>query len=339
MSTVVDAEARLAELERLVPTPGRALAHDVISEIGREAAAYEAALDRFAAEGETEKALRVGVRLAWYWLANGRFAEGQKRLLALIDAEGDATALLRAQALERAGTFAFEQGATDQAEALFEQSLTLAREARDDMAEATALGSLARCALMQGNLEAARERARACEQIHLARNDEPALDFPRHVLAYADYVAGDDERARTGFEQTLAAARRLGNRRAAARELTNLCSVETRAGNLDRAQELGEEALRTALEIDNPHLLTYCVINLAGVASARGDHKRAAGLFGVGDAMMAEFGMALNPGTAIEYKRHTESTRTALGDEEYARAVQAGGELDRDAAVAEALSR
>jgi len=339
VSTVVDAEARLAELERLVPTPGRALAHDVISEIGREAAAYEAALDRFAAEGETEKALRVGVRLAWYWLANGRFAEGQKRLLALIDAEGDAPALLRAQALERAGTFAFEQGATDQAEALFEQSLALAREARDDMAEATALGSLARCALMQGNLEAARERARACEQIHLARNDEPALDFPRHVLAYADYVAGDDERARTGFEQTLAAARRLGNRRAAARELTNLCSVETRAGNLDRAQELGEEALRTALEIDNPHLLTYCVINLAGVASARGDHKRAAGLFGVGDAMMAEFGMALNPGTAIEYKRHTESTRTALGDEEYARAVQAGGELDRDAAVAEALSR
>ena len=337
VASAVDADARLEQLERLVPTAGRPLP-DVLAAINRDGDAYEAALDQFAADGQTEKALRIAVRLAWHWLTNGRLAEGQRRLLSLLEADGNLPAELRAEALEKAATFAFEQGAADEARARFEESLAAARSAGDDVTAATALGGLARCALMAGDLETARERARACEAIHRARNDEAALDFPLHILAYADYIAGDDDRARAGFEGTLESARRLGNRRAVARELTNLCSVETRAGNLDRAQELGQEALRTALEIKNPHLATYCVINLAGVASARGDHERAAQLFGAGEAMMDEYGMALNPGTAIEYERHTERTRAALGDEAYERAVQAGRERDRDAAAEYALS-
>ena len=336
MSATVDADARLEHLERLLPTPRRP-PDDVLAEIRRDADVYERALDHFAADGEVERALRIAVRIAWYWLTSGRFAEGQKRLLDLLDADGAVAPDLRAQALERAGTFAFEQGANDEARSLFEQSLGFARESGDDAAEATALGSLARCALMQGDLDTARERARACEAIHERRSDEAALDFPRHILAYADYIAGDDDRARAGFEQTLGAARRLGNRRAVGRELTNLCSVETRAGNLERARELGEEALRTAIELDNPHLLTYCVVNLAGVASARGDHERAAGLFGAADAMMEKFGMALYPGTAIEYERHSERTRAAIGEAEFERSARAGRELDRESVVEFAL--
>jgi tetratricopeptide (TPR) repeat protein len=221
---------------------------------------------------------------------------------------------------------------------LFEQSLAAARAARDEIAEATAYGGLARCALMAGDLDLARRHARACERIHRARGDEGALDYPLHVLAYADYIAGDDERARAGFEEALELNRRLGNRRAVARELTNLGSVETRAGNPERAQQLSDEALRLALEIENPLLVTYCVINLAGVASARGGHERAARLLGAGEAMMEAAGMILNPGTAIEYERHVDRTRTALGEAEYERAVRAGRELDRAAAIQYAIS-
>jgi hypothetical protein len=130
----------------------------------------------------------------------------------------------------------------------------------------------------------------------------------------------------------------LGNRRAVARELTNLGSVETRAGNLERAQQLCDEALRLALEIENPLLVTYCVTNLAGVASARGEHERAARLLGAGQVMIEAAAMTLNPGTAIEYERYVERTRTALGEMQYERAVRAGRELDRDAAIDYALS-
>lgn len=337
MSTVADADERLARIERLAPRPGLPIMSEVVAEIAREAESYVAALDRFAADGRAEDGLRLAVRLAPYWNAHGLFAEGRARLLALLEAAAQISPTLHAQALERIGTLTFEQGSNEDARSLFEQSLTAARDAGDEIAEAAAYGGLARCALMAGDLDVARRHARACEQIHRARADERALDYPLHILAYADYIAGDDERARAGFEETLELNRRLGNRRAVARELTNLGSVETRAGNLERAQQLCDEELRLALEIENPLLVTYCVINLAGVASARGQHERAARLLGAGEAMMEAAGMTLNPGTAIEYERHVARTRTALGEAEYKRAVRAGRELDRNAAIEYAI--
>jgi hypothetical protein len=79
------------------------------------------------------------------------------------------------------------------------------------------------------------------------------------------------------------------------------------------------------------------VINLAGVASAGGDHIRAARLLGAGEAMLDASGMTLNPGTAIEYERHVTRTQTALGDADYAQALESGRTLDRKAIVAFAL--
>lgn len=336
MSTVVNADERLARIERLAPHPGLPVMSEVVVEMAGEAESYVAALDRFAADGRAEEGLRLAVRLAPYWNAHGLFAEGRKRLLALLEA-AEVSPTLRAQALERIGTMAFEQGANEEARSRFEESLAAARGARDEIAEAAAHGGLARCALMAGDLHVARRHARACEQIHRTRGDERALDYPLHILAYADYIAGDDERARAGFEETLELNRRLGNRRAVARELTNLGSVETRAGNVEQAQELCDEALRLALEIENPILVTYCVINLAGVASARGQHERGARLLGAGEAMMEAAEMTLNPGTAIEYERHVERTRTALGEAAYERAARAGRKLARDAAIDYAL--
>jgi tetratricopeptide (TPR) repeat protein len=337
VSTAVDADERLARIERLAPHPGLPVMSEVAAEIAREAESYIAALDRFAADGRPADGLRLAVRLTPYWNAHGQFAEGRARLLALLDAAAEIPPLLRAQALERLGTMAFEQGANEEARSLFEESLAAGRDARDEIAKAAAYAGLARCALMAGEMDLARRHARVCEQIHRARGDERALDPPLHILAYADYIAGDDERARAGFEETLELNRRLGNRRAVARELTNLGSVETRAGNLERAQQLCDEAVRLALEIENPLLVTYCVINLAGVASASGEHGRAARLLGAGEAMMEAAGMTLNPGTAIEYERHVERTRSALGRVEYERIFQAGRELDRNAAIEYAI--
>jgi tetratricopeptide (TPR) repeat protein len=337
VSTVVDADERLARIERLAPRPGLPIMSEVVAEIARDADSYVAALDRFAADGRAEEGLRLAVRLAPYWNAYGLFAEGRARLVSLLEAAAQIPLALRAQALERIGTLTFEQGANEEARSMFEESLAAAREARDEIAAAAAHVGLARCALMAGDLDLARRHARACEQIHRTRADEHALDYPLHILAYAEYIAGDDERARTGFEETLELNRRLGNRRAVARELTNLGSVETRAGNLERAQQLCDEALRLALEIENPLLVTYCVINLGGVASARGQHERAARLLGAGEAMMEAAGMTLNPGTAIEYERHVERTRTALGKVDHERAIRAGRELDRNAAIEYAI--
>jgi tetratricopeptide (TPR) repeat protein len=337
LAETVDPDVALARLERLVPRPDLPVPPETTAEISREAPSYVSALEQLAAEGRVEEALQIAVRLAPHWTAHGLFGEGRNRLKALLDSAREISPVLRAQSLERLATLAFEQGEEERARALCEQSLATAQQAGDDIAVARAHGTLARCSLMTGDLDSARRHARAAEQIHRARDDERALDSPLHVLAYADYIAGDDERARAGFEETLALNRRLGNRFAVARELTNLGSVETRAGNLERAHELCHEALLIAVDLDNSTLATYCVINLAGVASASADHERAARLLGAGEAMLAAAGMTLNPGTAIEYSRHVERTRAALGDAEYEELNHAGRELDRDAKVAYAL--
>ncbi len=337
MASTVDAEERLRRLERLVPRPDLPVLPETTAEISRDASSYLSALEQLAAEGRVEDALRIAVRLAPYWVAHGQFGDGRSCLQELLDSAGEISHVLRAQALERLATLAFEQGEEELAWALCQESLLTAEESGDEIAIARAHGTLARCALMTGDLDDARQHARAAEQIHRSRSNERALDSPLHVLAYADYIAGDDERARAGFEETLALNRRVGNRFAVARELTNLGSVETRAGNLERAHELCDEALRIAVELDNSTLGTYCVIKLAGVASASGDHERAARLRGAGEAMLDAAGMTLNPGTAIEYARHVERTRTALGDAEYEHLNHTGRELEGDAAFAYAL--
>jgi hypothetical protein len=156
--------------------------------------------------------------------------------------------------------------------------------------------------------------------------------FPLHIKAYADYIAGDDEAARAGFHRTLRMAREHGIRWREAQELTNLCSVETRAGNLERALEIGRESLSLARELGSAYVLPYCVVNLGGVASAAGDHEEAARILGAGKAMFDRTGAAIDPGTAIEFDRHVERTKSALGPQ-FQSAWDAGYGLGDDAAV------
>jgi tetratricopeptide (TPR) repeat protein len=322
----------LDRLAELVPDPvlpvDEACAHEVV----REGAAFAAAVD----EASDADAAAWGVaRLRAYWM-NGRIEEGRSRAERLLAEDGGVSAAARARVLEVAATLAFEQGDAATARARFNDAAELSRQAADADAEGMCLGGLARCELMAGNLDAAREAARACEAIRARSGDEAARVFPLHVLAYADYIEGNDDAARAGFQRTLEMNRRLGVRWREAQELTNLCSVETRAGNLQQARESGREALEIADELDHALLLPYCVINLAGVASADGRHQLAARVLGAGDGLLAAAGMELNPGTAIEYRRHRANTEAALGTERFGELYASGRTLGRDEAVAAA---
>jgi len=86
-------------------------------------------------------------------------------------------------------------------------------------------------------------------------------------------------------------------------------------------------------------VISNCVINLAGVASARGRHERAAYLLGAGDGLLAAAGMELNPGTAIEYRRHRATCTAALGEEQFRRRYDAGRALTRERAMEAARER
>jgi tetratricopeptide (TPR) repeat protein len=322
----------LERLAELVPDPALPTDEMAVQEVVRDGAAFVSAVEDAA---DPDAAAWGIARLRAFWL-NGHIDEGRRRAEQAVAGNGCVTAAARARVLEVAATLAFEQGDAEAARARFGEGIALSRASADADAEAICLGGLARCELMAGNLDAAREAARACEAIRARSGDEAARVFPLHVLAYADYIEGNDDTARAGFHRTLEMNRRLGVRWRQAQELTNLCSVETRAGNLQQARELGREALEIAVELDHTLLLPYCVINIAGVASAQGRHEVAARVLGAGDALLAAAGMELNPGTAIEYRRHRLNTEAALGDESFRVEYESGRSLTRAEAVAAA---
>ena len=272
------------------------------------------------------------------WLEEGRIEDGRAVLADLLERTGDdAPPELRSHALWMAGTLAFRAGDGDDARASHLLALELARASGDRAGEARALSGLARVALRAGNLDETREHADAAVAILRELGDEGGLARTLHLIPYIDYIRGNDDAARSGFEESLELARRVGEDELVMAELTNLCSVETRSGNLDRALALGQESLELARAAADAYVLPYCVVNLGGVASARGDHEDAARILGGGQAMFDRTGAAIDPGTAIEFERHVERTKAALGpdfqlpwDEGYAR--------DDDGAVKTAAS-
>lgn len=294
-------------------------------------------LDRLVEQGELEQALKLAARLAPQWLDDGRLAEGRARLAELLTTgEPDRPSTGRARALAAAGLLAFRAGDSDEAARLHEEALDAARQVGDRESEARALGGLARVALRRQDFADVRSRAKAAVAIWRELGDDAGLARTLHLLPYVDYMEGNDDLARAGFEESLELARRLGERDLAAGELTNLCSVETRAGNLEHAEELGRESLRLARELGSEYLLPYCVVNLGGMHVARGEAQRGTRVLAAGKAMFDRAGMAIDPGTAIEFERHVERARAALGDA-FASAWDDGYALDERQAFDQAL--
>jgi tetratricopeptide (TPR) repeat protein len=267
------------------------------------------------------------------WLEEGQIEEGRRVLGGLLARAGDdVPAETRAHALWMAGMLAFRAGDDGAARSSHDKALAVARGAGDRRGEARARSGLARVGLRAGELEEARRETEAAVAIYRELGDDEALAHTLHVLPYIDYMQGNDDAARAGFEESLELARRVGEEQLAVGELTNLCSVETRAGNLERALEVGRESLSLARELGSAYVLPYCVVNLGGVASAAGDHEEAARILGAGKAMFDRTGAAIDPGTAIEFDRHVERTKSALGPQ-FQSAWDAGYGLGDDAAV------
>jgi tetratricopeptide (TPR) repeat protein len=272
------------------------------------------------------------------WLEEGRIDEGRHALAGLLErAAEDVPPEIRAQALWMAGTLAFRAGDNDAARRSHGEALEVARGGGDRPGEARALGGLARVELRAGDLDEARARAEAAVALWRELGDDGALARTLHVLPYIDYIQGSDDAARGGFEESLELARRVGANELVIGELTNLCSVETRSGNLDRALDLGHESLELARASSDAYVLPYCVVNLGGVASARGDYQEAARILGAGKAMFDRTGAAIDPGTAIEFERHVERTTAALGAD-FQPAWDSGYVLDDERAVAAAAA-
>ncbi|MEJ7744020.1 MAG: hypothetical protein WKF73_16670 [Nocardioidaceae bacterium] len=148
---------------------------------------------------------------------------------------------------------------------------------------------------------------------------------------------GSRSQARTYAEEALKLAR--GVARMVTRDaLLTLGRIELASDQPTSAAEFLEEALRLSLDLGQKFEIAQALLSLAAVASAEGDHPRAARLFGAGDRLHG----ATSPWRSIsshDMAEHRERTRDALGQDAFLVAQLAGAALTLEDVSALAVTR
>jgi predicted ATPase/class 3 adenylate cyclase/Tfp pilus assembly protein PilF len=140
-------------------------------------------------------------------------------------------------------------GRTADAQAHFERSLQLAREAGVAGCEARALAQLGYQELWAGRLEEARARYRVAVDLARQHGEHEVECSVLNGFAFIADQLGQSERSREYFEEALALARRYGDRRSEGSVLGNLASLLAFLGRLDEARPCYEQSLTIAREL------------------------------------------------------------------------------------------
>ena len=167
--------------------------------------------------------------------------------------------------------------------------------------------------------------------------DEAGRSNALHLLGVGAQIAGDLPEAREWMTQRLALVRSLGNDFLVASEASNLSMVERQLGNLDVAEDLAREALVVGGRIGDEFTKPFAITGLAAIATARGDHERAATLLGAAEAMLESQHMEWPPDERPHYERMLADLPVAMGAAEFQRARSAGQSMSPADAVALAL--
>jgi predicted ATPase/DNA-binding SARP family transcriptional activator len=269
----------------------RKLAKSLAPQLAGEA--QRAALDTLAAEhanlgtalehalgsGDVEAALELGASLWRYWLVRGHLAEGREwlaRILALPATGEPAHSGLRADVMTGAGHLAQNTGAVSEATQHFREALTIRHQLGDRAGAARALADLGWIRWRQCDFPEARRLSAECLTI------AEAIDAPR-VAALALTNLGATALFEGNYQEACASLERSATLRAQAADQRGVAFANTllgwalcRAGSLDAARVLLQDAEDTLCVVDDRRLLYLTRDVTAEVHLRQGDAARAA---------------------------------------------------------------
>jgi non-specific serine/threonine protein kinase len=302
-----------------------------------ESEGLEAALGS-ALERDQEQGLSLAGAVWPYWMARGKIKPGRAWLGRLLEASewGERTEA-RARALYGAGTLAFIEGDREPSLRFHTESLAIAREHRSLPLEADALIGLARVSLLDGNALVMQQHAQASLEAARAAADPQRVATALHHVVEALRRQGLYDEALPLYKESLEAHRALGDERGVALELHNLGNVARLTGDLATADARLRESVEIAARLKSARLVGYCLLGMSHLARERAEWPRAARLLGASAAAFETSGGALDPDYVDDREKTLAAVKAALGDEAFEAELAAGGKLDREAAVREAL--
>src|SRR5919107_456300 len=249
-------------------------------------------------EAEGETGLRLAGALSWFWFHREYWSEWRKwldRALAAQEGAGEPRwTAARAKALSGGGFLAWMQGDQVTARSQLEESVALLREVGDKQGLAQALRFLSGSFESQGEYALARPLAEESVELFREGEDKFGLAITLSRLGITALAQGDDAAAWAYLEEGVAFSREIEDDWALALALRNLGIGAFRLGDYERSATWLRESLAVLREPGNPLYMQNLEL-LAAAVSMRGEHGRAAWLFGAAEALREAGGALVLP--------------------------------------------
>jgi predicted ATPase/DNA-binding CsgD family transcriptional regulator len=288
-----------------------------------------------------EVGLRLAGALSWFWFHREYWSEWRGWLDGLLATQESARGrpertAARAKALSGRGFLAWMQGDQAAARSRLEESVALWRELGDKQGLAQALRFLSGSFESQGDYAVARPLAEESVALFRKGEDKFGLGITLSRLGITALAQGDYAVARASLEEGVAICRKIEDDWALALALRNLGIGAFRQGDYERAAVQLRESLTVLGEPGNPLYMQNLEL-LAAAVSMRGDHGRAAWLFGSAEALRQAVGAFVLPLYRAEYDGGVAAARAGLDEGAFTAAWAEGRGMTPEQAVEYAL--
>ncbi|MEV0111166.1 protein kinase [Nocardia sp. NPDC050799] len=314
-----------------------------IARLEREHPNLREALESSLSE-DTEEAAEAGLQTAtalWeFWVFRGFYGEGRswiQRVLALPAARSTPN---RVKALRVAIDLVTAQGDLPAAATLLKQGLALVDRDRTPMLQALMNHAAGGMALLSGDPSRAAPLLDAAIEVYRSDLTGHLHIHALTVLGLVYELRGETEKAIEHQQRLIAITEGCGEILYRTLALRSLGVAEWRRGNIDRAQELIEEALRVDRPLNSYLVVTFCLEALSWIADYRHEANRAAVLMGAARHLWPAGGGGRSRvfDTLSHFHEECErSVRNTLGDDRFSAAYERGREMSASAARAYAL--
>ena len=187
-----------------------------------------------------------------------------------------------------------------------------------------------------------RARALAEESVALLREGDDAFGLAAALSALGVVLRarGEYGAARSALEESAGIARSAKDDWLLALPLRSLGVVTLKQGDPDRAEAyLKESLLLSVRRSGEEYFVAQALEVLATIAAGRGDHSKAAHLYGAAKARREAMGSSILPYDAAERERGMAAAREALGEEGFATAWAQGRAMPPKQSILEAVGQ
>ncbi len=315
-----------------------------LAALGREVGNLRAALswaldaDREPGDAQVETGLRLANALARFWDTQG--PDEGRRWLERGPARGaEVPPPVRAKALGEAGFVAVYEG-DPRSIPMLTEALDLYKEIGDQTGMLATVDNLGHALAYHADPETAAAVKAEVEALLADSGDRTVAAHLAHFLGLAAATEKDFDEMRLRWEEALAIYRELGDTRNIALCLPSLGHLMLLYHDFEEAERLFEEGLALERRIKHKTVIFFHLLGLAAVATHRDHLRRAAKLFGAGEALREAAGLSPKPVAkhSYDYEGYLATVRTGLDEPNFDAAWSEGRAMSLEQAIEYALS-